>query len=217
MAPADTLRHVQDDEPSGHGEAGDVTDAPPQGLPTGPFSRPDQGGLPAADSTPALLLSITELPFREILLLGTSQDRIQAFNRNRGLVASQPNGLEEWLKAMGDQLPEHSDILRNNGRLSAHEFENPISFRQSPGRSIFQRRAPTASSSQSTDPEYEPSTSNSPAGGRGSNIHMPGQGKKLLKDAGKIGGQAGSVAKGLFAKGKNKLRAGTGSSDKVAI
>jgi hypothetical protein len=217
MAPADTLRHVQDDEPSGHGEAGDVTDAPQPGVRMGPSSRPDQGGLPAADSTPDLLLSAKELPFREILSLGTSQDRIQAFNTNRGLVASQHTGLEEWLKAMGDQLPEHSDILRNNGRLSAHEIENSISFRELSARSKFHRLAPTASSSQSTDPEYEPSTSNSPSGARGSNIHMPGQGKKLLKDAGKISGQAGSVAKGLFVKGKNKLRAGTGSSDKVAM
>jgi hypothetical protein len=214
MAPADTLRQVQDDGPRGHGEVGNVAEVLQQGAPMQPSFRPSPTGLPAADSTPILHSSAKEMPFREILLLGTPQDRIQAFNANRGLVASQDTGLGEWLKDMGDQLPEHSEILRSSGRFSMYENDSPMSFRQSPGRSKF-RLASLANNSQSTDPEYEPSISNSPSGGRGSNIHMPGQGKKLLKDAGKIGGQAGSVAKGLFTKGKNKLRAGSG--DKVAM
>jgi hypothetical protein len=157
------------------------------------------------------------MPFRDILSLGTSQDRIQAFNTNRGVAASQDTGLEEWLRAMGNQLPEHSDLLRNNGRLSAHENETLVLFKPSPARSKFQRLASLANNNQSSDPEYDPNVSNSPSGGKGNNLHMPGQGKKLLKDAGKIGGQAGVVAKGLFAKGKNKLRTGGGGSDKVAI
>lgn len=217
MAPADTLRQVQDDGPPGHGEVATVAEVLQQGAPLQPSSRPSQTGLPAADSTPILPSSAKEMPFREILLLGTPQDRIQAFNANRGLVASQDTGLGEWLKEMGDQLPEHSEFLRSSGRLSVYENDSPMSFKQSPARSKFQRLASLANNSQSTDPEYEPSIANSPSGGRGSNIHMPGQGKKLLKDAGKIGGQAGSVAKGLFTKGKNKLRAGAGSGDKVAM
>lgn len=217
MAPADTLRQVQDDGPRGHGEVGNVAEVLQQGAPMQPSFRPSQTGLPAADSTPILHSSAKEMPFREILSLGTPQDRIQAFNANRGLVASQDTGLGEWLKDMGDQLPEHSEILRSSGRFSVYENDSPMSVRQSPARSKFQRLASLANNSQSTDPEYEPSISNSPSGGRGSNIHMPGQGKKLLKDAGKIGGQAGSVAKGLFTKGKNKLRAGAGSGDKVAM
>jgi hypothetical protein len=217
MAPADTLRRVQDDTPSGHGDGGGGTDAPQQGVPMEPSFTPNQTGLPAADSPSVLNLSAKELPFREILLLGTPHDRIQAFNANRGLVASQDTGLDGWLKAMGDQLPEHSDILRSNGRISAYENDSLMPFRPSPARSKFQRLTSLANNNQSTDPEYEPSISHSPSSGRGTNIHMPGQGKKLLKDAGKIGGQAGSVAKGLFAKGKSKLRSGAGSGDKVAI
>jgi hypothetical protein len=221
MAPADTLRHVQDEAPNNYDEAIHSADALPQGASTGSFFRPPQFGLPTSDSNSVLHSSAREIPFRDILSLGTPQGRIQAFNTNREVIANQDTGLQEWLQAMGSHLSEHSDILRNNGRLSAQESENLTSFKPSPARSKFQRFAslanPSQSTSQSTDPEYDPSISNSPSGGRSNNLHMPGQGKKLLKDAGKIGGQAGVVAKGLFTKGKNKLRASGGGSDKVAI
>jgi hypothetical protein len=221
IAPADTLRRVQDEAPNNYDEAIHSADAPPQGASTGSSFRPLQSGLSTSDSNSILHSSAREIPFRDILSLGTPRDRIQAFNTNQEVIANQDNGLQEWLRAMGSQLSEHSDILRNNGRLSAQESENLTSFKPSPARSKFQRFAslanPSQSTSQSTDPEYDPSITNSPSGGKSSNLHMPGQGKKLLKDAGKIGGQAGVVAKGLFTKGKNKLRASGGGSDKVAI
>jgi hypothetical protein len=217
MGPADTLRHVQGDARSGYSDPSRSADEPHQGISTEPSFRPNQTGLPQTGSNSLLNSSPRAMPFRDILSLGTSQDRIQAFNTNRGVAASQDTGLEEWLRAMGNQLPEHSDLLRNNGRLSAHENETLVLFKPSPARSKFQRLASLANNNQSSDPEYDPNVSNSPSGGKGNNLHMPGQGKKLLKDAGKIGGQAGVVAKGLFAKGKNKLRTGGGGSDKVAI
>jgi hypothetical protein len=221
IAPADTLRRVQDEAPNNYDEPRHSADAPLQGTPTESTSRPSQSGLPTSDPNSVLHLSAREIHFREILSLGTPQDRTQAFNTSREVIANQDTGLQEWLRAMGNQLPEHSDILRNNGRLSVQESENLTSFKPSPARSKFQRFASLANPSQatslSTDPEYDPSITNSPSAGRSSNLHMPGQGKKLLKDASKIGGQAGVVAKGLFAKGKNKLRAGGGGGDKVAI
>jgi hypothetical protein len=221
MAPADTLRRVQDEAPNNYDEEIHSADAPPQDASTGPSFRPPQSGFPTSDSNSILHSSPREIPFRDILLLGTPQDRIQAFNTNQEVIANQDIGLQEWLQVMGSQLSEHSDILRNNGRLSAQESENLASFKPSPARSKFQRFAslanPSQSTSQSTDPEYDPSITNSPSGGKGNSLHMPGQGKKLLKDAGKIGGQAGVVAKGLFVKGKNKLRPSGGGSDKVAI
>jgi hypothetical protein len=221
MAPADTLRRVQDEAPNNYDEAIHNADAPPQGASTGSPFKPPQSSLPNSDSNSGLHSSGREIPFRDILSLGTPQDRIQAFNTNREVIANQDTGLQEWLRAMGSHLSEHSDILRNNGRLSAQESENLTLFKPSPARSKFQIFAslanPSQSPSQSTDPEYDPSITNSPSGGRSNNLHIPGQGKKLLKDAGKIGGQAGVVAKVLFTKGKNKLRAGGGGSDKVAI
>jgi hypothetical protein len=221
IAPADTLRRVQDEAPNNYDEASRSADAPPQGSPTGSSFRPPQPGLPNSDSNSVLHSSTREIHFREILSLGTPQDRIQAFNTSREVIANQDTSLQEWLRAMGNQLPEHSDILRNNGRLSTQESENLTSFKPSPARSKFQRFAsltnPSQATSLSTDPEYDPSIINSPSGGRSNALHMPGQGKKLLKDAGKIGGHAGVVAKGLFTKGKNKLRPGGGGGDKVAI
>ena len=217
LPPAETLRHVQDDGDAAFGETSHRLNTPPQSVPVEPAARPDQKGFRATDSNSLLHSSARETPFRDILSLGQPQDRIQAFNTNRAVVASQDTGLEDWLRAMGSRESEHSDILRNNGRLSAQENEDLAAFKPSPARSKFQRFASIANTNQSTDPEYDPSISNSPSGGRSNNLPISGQGKKLLKDASKISGQAGVVAKGLFAKGKNKLRAGGGGSDKVAI
>ena len=227
LTPADPLRQVQADEPAESDQFNYSPNAPPQSVPVEPTSRSDQTGLRATDSNSLLRSSARETPFRDILSLGTPQDRIQAFNTNQAVVAGQDTGLGEWLRAMGNQLSEHSDMVRNNGRLTAQENEDLASFKPSPARSKFQRLASLANPSQSatnqfttnqsTDPEYDPSISNSPSGGRNNNSHMSGQGKKLLKDAGKLGEQAGVVAKGLFAKGKNKLRSGGGGTDKVAI
>ena len=217
LIPAETSRHVQDDGDAAFEESSHRLKTPPQNIPMEPTSRSDQTGLRATNSNSLSHSSARETPFRDILSLGQPQDRIQAFNINRAVVASQDTGLEEWLRAMGSRESEHSDILRNNGRLSAQENEDLAAFKPSPARTKFQRLASMANTNQSTDPEYDPSISNSPSGGRSNNLPISGQGKKLLKDAGKIGGQAGVVAKGLFAKGKNKLRAGGGGSDKVAI
>jgi hypothetical protein len=52
-----------------------------------------------------------EIPFRDILSLGAPQDRILAFDTSRRVVANQDNGLERWLQAMGNDLPQHSDIF----------------------------------------------------------------------------------------------------------
>jgi hypothetical protein len=221
MAPEDTLRRVQDEAPNNYDEASHSADAPPQGTPTKPSFRPLRSSLPASDANSVVPLAAREIHFREILSLGTPQDRIQAFNTTQEVIANQDTGLQEWLRAMGNQLPEHSDILRDNGRLSAQESENLASFKPSPARSKFQRFASLANASQPTsqsaDLEYDSSSASIPPGGKSTNLHMPGQGKKLLKDASKIGGQAGVVAKGLFAKGKNKLRPSGGGGDKVAI
>jgi hypothetical protein len=49
--------------------------------------------------------------FRDILSLEEPQDRIQAFIKNREVVATQDTGLEEWLRAIGNKSSEHSDIF----------------------------------------------------------------------------------------------------------
>ena len=156
-----------------------------------------------------------ETPFREILAMGSALDRIQTYNSNRALLANQDNGLQTWMQTMGEQTPEHTNILRSNGRMTAHEAEALASFKPSPARSKFQRLASLGNTNpslgnmnQNADVDYDAS----PASNRSANP----QGKKLLQTAGKFGGQAGVAAKGLFAKGKDKLRSSGGGNDKVA-
>lgn len=55
--------------------------------------------------------SAREIPFRDILSLEKPPDRILAFNTSRGVAANQDAGLERWLQAMGNDLPQHSNIF----------------------------------------------------------------------------------------------------------
>jgi hypothetical protein len=55
--------------------------------------------------------SVREIPFRDIPSLEKPQDQILAFTTSRGVVANQDAGLERWLQAMGNDLPQHSDIF----------------------------------------------------------------------------------------------------------
>ena len=214
MTTADTIRQVPSETHGDRGALGNGLDFQPS---ANSLPRQSESGLRTAGST-SLLSSTRELPFRDILSLGTPQERIHAYNSNRGLIADTDTGLEEWLRSMGGQLSEHADLIRSNGRLSAQETENLASFKPSPARSKFHRIASLANTHHSTDPEIDGSSTyaNSPSGARSNNPQMQGQGKKLLQSAGKIGGQAGVAAKGLFAKGKDKLRAGGSGGDKVA-
>jgi hypothetical protein len=124
--------------------------------------------------------------FRNILNLGSPSERIKAFDASRQFYAAPNEQLQGWLMAM--KSPEHSELFASNGRLSSDITEHANSHKPSPRRIL-------------TDS----------AGAR----HMQEDGKKLMAAAGRFSGKAGNAAKGLFAKGKEKMR-NASSGEKVA-
>ena len=174
--------------------------------------------------------------FREILALKNPTDRIRAFNETRDQFAFLNAGLPQWLGTKIQEMPEHAHLLSNQGSFAT----GAMSHKSSPSRTkILGLRAagpPSAQqpyyqqnlrvNSQSMVSEGSPVSTYpgstlpqgfSPSGGstvKHSSQQVQAKGKDLLHTAGVFGGKANVAAKGLFSKGRNKLKGG-GGADKV--
>ncbi|OAL27310.1 hypothetical protein AYO22_03585 [Fonsecaea multimorphosa] len=113
--------------------------------------------------------------FRTIMNLGSSAERIKAFNESRQFYAAPNEQLGNWLLSM--KTPENSELFATNGRLSLDTVESSTTHKPSPRRMLTESAG-----------------------------HMQEDGKRLMAAAGRFGGKAGTAAKGLFAKGKEKMR-----------
>jgi len=175
--------------------------------------------------------------FREILALKNPSDRIRAYNETRDHFAHMNTGLAHWLAATTNDLPEHADLLTSSGRpamnLQGHRTSQSRSklggllpgggqsgqqpyFQQylnaSPGQhSASDGNAPGSGIGGGSPQGFSPSGG---SGGKLSSQQVQAKGKDLLHTAGVFGGKANVAAKGLFSKGKSKLKA-AGGNEKV--
>ena len=175
--------------------------------------------------------------FREILALRTPADRIRAYNTTREQFAQMNTGLAHWITVTTNETPEHAGLLSTMGQPSGLPTSHAgtptrgkLSGLRSAGAQPTQQpyyqqylnasSQPTTPGSNTASPGYsdfpeKPTFSSS--GGNGSKLsshQVQAKGKDLLKNAGVFGGKANVAAKGLFSKGKSKLR-GSGGGDKV--
>ena len=159
--------------------------------------------------------------FREILALKSPADRIQAYNESREQFANMNTGLANWLAVTLNELPEHADLLANSGRgplkLQGHKpslsRSKPGGFLPSGGQAglppaTSEGIAPGGSVGGGSSPGF---TSSGRSGSKLSSQQVQAKGKDLLQSAGVFGGKANVAAKGLFSKGKSKLRAASGN------
>ena len=162
--------------------------------------------------------------FREILALRSPSDRIRAYNDTREQFANLNTGLAHWLAIKANDLPEHADLFTNPARRPAFQSHKPSPSRSKLG-GLLQGGGHSSqlySNSPQSVPEGAatsgglgiPSSHGYSASG-GSNAKISSQqvqakGKDLLHTAGVFGGKANVAAKGLFSKGKSKLRGSSG-------
>ncbi|KAL9127248.1 MAG: hypothetical protein Q9217_003828 [Psora testacea] len=167
--------------------------------------------------------------FREIMALKTPTERIRAFNDTQQQFSNMNTGLAHWLAATTSRLPEHGDILINQGRTCAlgpghksspsrSKLGGLISTGGQSGQPYYQQyldASPQAAGPVSTAPGGDvgisPSQAFSSSSGKISGQQVQAKSKELLHSAGIIGGKANVAAKGLFSKGKSKLRDASGS------
>ena len=193
---------------------------------------------------PAIPIPLPPLPatqpnlptFREILALRSPGERIDAYNRTREQFANMNTGLEHWIVATINDLPEHTELLKNGSNYEVDSIHgmSPSLFKfgrllstsdQAAQQPYYQQylnvnSKPVQSHPMSVDSPIQGSPAGgSPStgsGGKTSGQQMQARGKDLLHSAGVFGGKANIAAKGLFSKGRSKLR-GSGGNDKVDI
>ncbi|MCJ1390239.1 hypothetical protein MMC18_003097 [Xylographa bjoerkii] len=184
--------------------------------------------LPPIPTDPATIPS-----FRAILALKDPIERIQTYKATREQFAHMNTGLNQWLIATMNELPEHSDLLSNGGVFGNISGHRPSPSRNKfPGLRVVSGQSPQQPQHQQylgTSSQTMPPSPNSPAAinsanssgyspgsssGRTSSQQMQAKGKDLLHSAGLFGGKANTAAKGLFSKGRSKFR-GSGSADKA--
>ncbi|KAK4188972.1 hypothetical protein QBC35DRAFT_176062 [Podospora australis] len=145
--------------------------------------------------------SIAVLPFRQVMEMGSPAERVKHFNESRSQFAAMDTGLDEWLSAMLSKHPEHrtGNVLGFGGQQG---LQSPAG--QPPH--LQQQGGPGSQGLQANIPMPPPQQHVSGAFGHLHSSNQVGtKSKELLMAAGKAG-------KGLFSKGRNKLR---GTGDKV--
>lgn len=150
--------------------------------------------------------------FREISALKTPAERIRGYNDAREQFANLDTGLAQWIAVTATDLPEHTDVLSDVGRAPA-----PImSYKPSSSRLLTGLRSTRPRSDMPETAGSSFGQGSSPSGGSSklATQQVQAKGKDLLHNAGVFGGKANVAAKGLFSKGRSRLRGGMGA-DKV--
>ncbi|KAI6814525.1 hypothetical protein KC327_g11075 [Hortaea werneckii] len=164
-------------------------------------------------------------PFREILAIKSSPQRIQAYNDTRHTFADMDTGLTNWMSAMLTQHPEHASLSTDGSSQPPSALQASAASRHKHSPSILKipklggggsggngqdSAAPSGSYASDTAP-HPPKT---PGGGRDLDMDRVQQrGKDLMKNASVLGGKAQAGARGLFAKGKNRFGGGGGKRE----
>ncbi|RHZ43741.1 uncharacterized protein CDV56_100187, partial [Aspergillus thermomutatus] len=168
-------------------------------------SLEERSPLPEPKMPPAV--EPTLLGFRDILGIQSSDERVRAFDRTRDQFATIDTGLKNWLQVVIRAHPEHMDVVEQSMRVSSVEPKAVVSKGKFPKLSSLGH---FTSSNQDGPPSgsghvRRPSA---PLGSIMNKQQVEQRGKDLLHTAGALGGRAGEAAKGLFAKGRNKLKRG---------
>ncbi|KAF7136900.1 hypothetical protein CNMCM5793_006515 [Aspergillus hiratsukae] len=149
----------------------------------------------------------TLLGFRDIMGIQSSDERVRAFDRTRDQFATIDTGLKNWLQVVIRAHPEHMDVVEQSMKVSTVEPKAVVSKGKFPKLSSLGHFA----SSNQDGPPSASGHARRPSATLASKMNkqqVEQRGKELLHTAGALGGLAGSAAKGLFAKGRNKLKRG---------
>lgn len=209
-------------------DANSIQPTPPsQGSPaqsfssSQPYQSPEQSYVPRPQN-PADLTK--PRPFKEIMALGSAEQRIRAYNESRHQYAAMDSGLGEWVHATSMQPPAspppfmrgpvQDETNARGSQTSRHGSQAPIQQPQPYYKQYLNASTPSA-------PAAAPSrlSAGMPTGTQGfgastgkTTHQMQAKSKELLHSASIFGGKATKASKGLLAKGKSRFM---GSGDKV--
>ena len=181
-------------------------------LPEVVSPQPEPAVTDFASQQPAITaISFSQQPilgFRDILGIKSSDERVRQFDRTRTQFESIDTGLSHWLQVTLQTHPEHGDIVSQSTKLSVGAPKGRSKFPKLPS---FGNLGASSSSAQPVGPppgHGHVRRSSAPLNKQ----QVEQRGKDLLHTAGMLGGRAGGVAKGLFARGRSKFK---GNGEKV--
>lgn len=172
-------------------------------------------------------------PFRELMAIKGTSERIDAYVSTRQQFADMNTGLRDWLSATIAANPEHSHLSASGTNIiPGGPLSGSARHRTTPS---FIKIAKNRVGSSQLDNMASPPSDGDSAARRASNTYstprsppssvnvekMQSMGKDLLSTAGKLGGKGVVGAKGWLAKGKQRLRetsssgGGGGGGEKV--
>ncbi|KAL5333880.1 hypothetical protein BJX70DRAFT_379863 [Aspergillus crustosus] len=148
------------------------------------------------------------LGFKEILGMQSADERVQAFDHTRDQFAAIDTGLSHWVQVTVQAHPEHSDVVDRNTKPLSEDFRNNVPRAKFPKLTSLGNLA-----SSLQDGSHSTSGHTRRPSAHLGTVKQSQVGKDFLHTAGVLGGQAGKAAKGLFSKGRSKLK-GSGGSEK---
>lgn len=194
-----------------------------------PVTGPIPGGVVIPEPISKDPTTDKPLGFRDIANIKSASERVVTYNNTRDYWANADHGLNDWIASamatkpeLAIQPPVHipqSTPTRHKataslsllGKHRSNQAQSAPYYEQY--NSAASQVTPTTPTSSSPGTEARPQGSNfGGAGGRKASQQMQVKGKDLLHTAGVLGGKGMTGAKGLFAKGKSRLR---GNGDKV--
>ncbi|KAJ5692255.1 hypothetical protein N7462_001678 [Penicillium macrosclerotiorum] len=149
--------------------------------------------------------------FRDILNKPSPADRIHAFDQTRDQFAVLDTGLTQWLQLTIQEHPEHAGLIQSSQTLSSGFPKTSPITRKFPKLTSLGNLA----SSKDDGTPAGAGHARRPSGHIGTIVNRQNveqRGKDFFHTAGAFSGKAGEAAKGLFAKGRSRFRAG---GDKV--
>nr|POE62549.1 hypothetical protein CFP56_69885 [Quercus suber] len=153
-------------------------------------------------------------PFREILAIKSSEQRIEAYQDTRETFAQLDTGLSNWLSTMLAQNPQYASLsTAPQGGYPAPALQGltPTRHKASPSILKFTKHLGEGGDRKTTSDNAADMSTGSASNQSGDNSlsvdmeKMQQRGKDLMKSAGVFGGKAQAGAKGLFAKGKSRF------------
>lgn len=147
----------------------------------------------------------TVLGFRDILGIKSSDERVRAFERTRAQFGAIDTGLNYWIQVTIEAHPEHTDIVGQNLKLSA-------GAQKQLGKGKFPKLPSLGNFASHRHTEGAPAghghvrRTSAPLGAMMNKQQVEQRGKDMLHTAGVLGGRAGEVAKGFFARGRSKFK-----------
>ena len=166
-----------------------------------PASQPSSR-LASGTKTAHQMSDPTITPFRDIMAMNHAGERTRRFNNTRDQFVTVNTGLDTWLVQMLENHPELAEKSSITVRPTVNTAGLAGSMRKiSPSLTKLARSGTMDAGSNSAGPDS--------AGGSASpSMASPGGSKRkeLFQTAGAFGGKATHGAKGLFAKGKSRLR-----------